>query len=691
MVYKQRSKYTPGGGVLAFFEQVSRFISLSVAGWIFLSVFFILFGTDSKVTDSFSLRLFSSLFTDGQYLMTALMLIGMSGILGALIALPSAFTLLLCRQYLDFQLIRLGSRRYSFVRERVLRYVPVGVLLLSHLFVLLLSLASAPQLSRSWINEGNKPSEWLAGGHFVLTSLTRGAPPFSAAPLVSSGKNQKSGSSFQQQGSRVHIFLVPAEQMDNLEFREEIEKLNKAVSVPFIIQRSSINEQLDSLMLNFAGDTPELARKALSLPKSYNRIVTKKNSQAIVSISPQIRFGKELAGYGTEYLTGFNDSIMHQETQRRLVLSQVHLFGVFRAFNGVPLLSPNLHWLNLIADDVARIREASSLVAALDSDKNSIIIVQLFGLEHVFTNVNPPFRPVGWQLNQASYEKRMVSKKITRELFQYLNDFAHGGRSRWIMLPYADDKRLNPRSFAIYSRADEKFSKYMGVVNDALYTNEDVARALSDAHMRPATVKTNLNAQAEPRSTLECYETELDLKSPEFSFQPIFSRERSLGQLLNYLPQMRDSDLSFLGRSGTSFVTRELGLGFLCRHFGLGRPEYYLLKFRGTREQLTTSAATRRFYSVFVEWGEGSRSDKIRLKGLENRELENSDADVVNISKDVLREFTVTKLTKEPTGIGGDEQTVWKLLDYESTNYFFERFNKPVLEAIEISARARIR
>ena len=141
MSYKQRSKYTPGGGVLAFFEQVSRFISLSVAGWIFVAVFFILFGADSKVTDSFELRLFSSLFTDGQYLLTALMLIGMSGVLGALISLPSAFTLLLCRQYLDYQLLRMGSRRYSFVRERVLRYLPVVVLSLSHMLVLILSLA----------------------------------------------------------------------------------------------------------------------------------------------------------------------------------------------------------------------------------------------------------------------------------------------------------------------------------------------------------------------------------------------------------------------------------------------------------------------------------------------------------------------------------------------------------------------
>ncbi len=173
MVYKQRSKYTPGGGVLAFFEQVSRFISLSAAGWIFLSVFFVLFGTDSKVTDSFDLRLFASLFTNGQYLLTALMLIGMSGILGALISLPSAFTLLICRQYLDYQLLRLGSRRYSFLRERVLRYLPIVVLSLSHVLVLLISITSAPQLSRSWLSEGNKISECGSNRQKFLQTLPR--------------------------------------------------------------------------------------------------------------------------------------------------------------------------------------------------------------------------------------------------------------------------------------------------------------------------------------------------------------------------------------------------------------------------------------------------------------------------------------------------------------------------------------
>lgn len=691
MVYKQRSKYTPGGGVLAFFEQVSRFISLSAAGWIFLSVFFVLFGTDSKVTDSFDLRLFASLFTNGQYLLTALMLIGMSGILGALISLPSAFTLLICRQYLDYQLLRLGSRRYSFLTERVLRYLPIVVLSLSHVLVLLISITSAPQLSRGWLSEGNKISEWIAGGHFVLTSVTRSV--HSSEPLAAQ-RNEKSGNAVpttQTRGKKLHLFLLPAEQMDSNDFKSEVEKFNQTVSVPFIMQRSSVNEQVESLMLSLSGETADLARKALAFPKNYNRVLTKKNSQAVVSISPQIRFGKELAGYGTEYLTGFNDSIMHQETQRRLVLSQIQLFGVFRIFSGVPFLSSNLQWLNLIADDVARIRTVSKLVSALDQNKEGIIITQLFGLEHLFSNVTPPFRPVGWRLSQASYEKRIVNKKLTRELFQYLANLARDENNRWIILPYADDKRLNPKSVALFSKRDAGFYSQINSSSDSLYTNEDFARALALDFVRGRLSKVSKTSDG-ANSSLECFETELDLKNFDFSFQAVFNRERSLSQLLNYLPQMRDSDLSFLGRSGTSFVTRELGLGFLCRDFSMGRPEQYLLKFRGTGEQLTTNVSKNKFYSALVQWTDRRGSEKPKVSTFDDTKgAERPLGDTLNINRSVLKEFTVTKLTREMSGPLGEEQAVWKMLDEKSTDYFFERFQRSVLEAIEASARARIR
>lgn len=614
------------------------------------------------------------------------MLIGMSGVLGALISLPSAFTLLLCRQYLDYQLLRMGSRRYSFVRERVLRYLPVVVLSLSHMFVLILSLASAPQLTRGWLSEGNKLSEWLAGGHFVMTSLTRSAHAIEPrAPQLSDKKAEVASARLAKR--RVHLVLIPADQMDSEEFKSELEKFKQFESVPFIIQRSSVNEQVESLMLRIPGETAELARKALSLPKSYNRVVSKKNSQTVVSMSPQIRFGKELAGYGTEYLTGFNDSIMHQETQRRLVLSQIQLFGLFRAFNGVPFLSSNLQWLNLIADDVARIRTVSKLVSTLDNNKESIIVIQLFGLEQAFSNVNPPFRPVGWQLSQSSYEKRIVNKKVTRELFQYLSDFSRDERSQWLILPYADDKRLNPKSVAVFSKSDPHFLTHMKNPLGSLYTNIDVARALtqeSPTHVAKAT--------EEADAQLNCVETELDLKNSDFSFQAIFNRERSLGQLLNYLPQMRDSDLSFLGRSGTSFVTRELGLGFICRNLAFGRPEQYLLKFRGTREQPTEKASNKRFYSALVERGDGRASEKTKVKSTEGlASTEMMSMSRVNINAGVLTEFSVSKLTAEQSGASGEEVVVWKLLDEKNADYFYQRFQGSVLEAIEASARARIR
>lgn len=691
MVYKQRSKYTPGGGVLAFFEQVSRFISLSVLGWVILSLFFILFGTDSKVTDSFDLGLFSSLFTNGQYLMTALMLIGLSGVLGALISVPSAVVLLITRQYLDYHVIRLGSRRYSFVRERILRYVPVAVLVLSHAVCLLLSLASAPQLARNWLSEGNRLSELIAGGHFVLTSMSRSA----SAPRMAftrDAQTQPDSGVSNNQASHTHLFLVPAEQMDNPDFRSELGKYKQAVSVPFVIQRSSVNELLESLMMGISGETAELARKTIALPKSYNKIVEKKNAQTLVSISPQIRFGKELAGYGTEYLTGFNDSIMHLEARRRLVLSQSQLFGVFRLFNGVPFLSSTLSWLNLLADDVSRIRSMSKVLTQLDDRKNSIIIIQLFGLEQVFSSVNPPFRPIGWRLNRPSYESRIVNKKLTREIIQYLNDFARSDNDHWVILPYADDRRVNPLSVAFFSGADPLFKPIMNRVPGSLSVSEDFAEALDAAMQKNAQSKLQDPQRLISSPRLECFETELDLKNQEFAFQPVFQRERSLGQLLNYLPQMKDSDLSFLGRSGTSFVTRELGLGFLCRRLEAGVSELYLLKYRGTREQVTSAPSGHQFYSALVDWGYGGTRAKIRANL--NTDVGDSVPEVqspIHVSRDVLEEFTVTRLTQEPSGPSTEEISTWKQLSQESKKLFFDRYKDDILTAVDHSARARIR
>jgi hypothetical protein len=330
-------------------------------------------------------------------------------------------------------------------------------------------------------------------------------------------------------------------------------------------------------------------------------------------------------------------------------------------------------------------------VSSLNPSKDSIIITQLFGLERVFSNVNPPFRPVGWQLSQSSYEKRIVNKNLTRELFQYLSDFARGDSDRWLILPYSDDKRLNPKSFAVFSKKDALFSKHMNASLGALYTNEDFARSLAVGITGDSSQKV-VNVSDDTNSQLECVETEIDINNPDFSFQAIFNRERSLGQLLNYLPQMRDSDLSFLGRSGTSFVTRKIGLGFLCKNFSLGKPEQYLLKFRGTREQLATRSNTTKFYSALVEWNDGRRVDKSKAKTssdlLGHEKLSNS---LTSINSNVLKEFSVTKLTKELSGPSGEELVVWKLLDEISTDYFFQRFQGSVLAAIEASARARIR
>lgn len=705
MAYRSRSKYTPGGGVLAFFEQVSRFISLSVAVWMAVALFLILFAADGKITDSFDLHLFQGLFTDWKIFWTALMLVALSGLIGVLISMPASLVLLLSRQYLDFQLGR-SSRRNAAFRIYIVRNLPALVLVLTHVFVFSMNIISAPQLSRAWLKEGNKISELIAAGHFAMTSLTRGTA--SEAPIKNPQNVLKNIPAGKSTGARsVHLILVPAEQIESNEFVSEQAKLPGAVRVPFVIKRSSVSDQLDYLLAGVVGPSAELARKVMQSPKDYAKAIVKNKSQVMVSISPQVRFGKQLFGYGTETLTGFKDSLLLQEAQRRLVLSQVHLFGFFRVFNGIPFLGTGLTWLNLIADDVARLRQAATVVSSFKKNVNSLTIIQLSGLEKEFKSVRSPFRPSGWMLQQSSFENRIVNKNFMRELIQYLHDVDARDSAYWIILPYADDRRTDPRSFAIVSAGSELLKQdrfFSGPVLGAI--TEDFSRELSiyldevkniDL-MQPLAHSTDVRSfegsplKEQLGSKLSCFETEVDFNDPDFKFQPVDVRERSLGQLLNSLPLMPDTDLAFLGRSMVNLVSREVGLGFLCRTQNQSIEEIYLLKHRGIQAWNGSSKGLRQGGSVLLNKSNQKGVDvqrSIKTKETIPRALQS--VRNKSIRYEVLEEFVVLHLVPGAAESEGTLPWNWRRMDESESKYFFSRFELDALQAIELSARARIR
>jgi len=703
MVYRTRSKYTPGGGVLAFFEQVSRFVSLSVAIWIGVSLVFVLFVADGKITDSLDLRLFRGLFSEWRLFWTTLMLVGLSGLMGVLISLPASVLLLLSRQYLDFQLLR-SSRRGNFIRVQIIKYLPAAVLVFSHVAVFSLNVISAPQLTRPWLKEGSRVSELLAGGHFVLTSLTRRTHAI-PAPTNSKAEPAAANDAATNSSKQMHIILVPADQLESEEFAAEQAKLADAVRVPFVISKSSVVEQLDTLLESTPGRTPQVARKALQNLSSSKRVIIDGNSQVLVSVSPQIRFGNQLLGRGTEKLGDFNDSLLIQEAQRRLALSQLHLFGLFRVFDGVPFASSGLSWINLIADDVARLRKSAALATGMKQNQSAMVIIQLSGLEREFRSVRAPFRPVGWMLTQPSYESRIVNKNLVRELVQYLHDVGARDTASWIILPYADDQRTNPQSFAIISSRSElaqNMRQSLGVELGFLHSDfaREIGRHLNEVGAEPSSPKlpvgnsTSVGTNVGAGERLHCFETEVDFADPGFKFQPVDLRERSLGQLLNSLPSMPDADLAVLGKSMSSLMSRELGLGFLCRTWSQSIEDVYLLKYKGIYGWSGASKGLRQGGAVLLNrgslqnLGESNRSARNRVVSIVPTSLP---AQSYKIHPEVLEEFVVLHLVPEQTETREATSWSWRPLDARESQFFFSKFQTDALHAIELSARARIR
>ncbi|MEY4066689.1 MAG: hypothetical protein RIR26_2897 [Pseudomonadota bacterium] len=707
MGYRARSRYNQGGGVLAFFEQVSRFVALSVVAWVLVSLLFIFFNVNGKLTDSLELHIVRGIFSNGKLFGTTLLLVAVSGIFGALISLPAAFVLLLTRRYLDYHIGR-SSRRGNFLKVYFLKYLPVTVLVVSHVLALVLNLMSAPQVSRAALPEGSELSRLITKGHFLLDSLThqrlaqslgKSKDDFSV-PMVSVKKGPS---------QRIHFIFLPADLIDSQEFAEETAKQTKWRQMPFVIQRSSFREQIEGLFSNVSDPAAQLVRDTVRLSAFSGASAVLNRGQVILSLSPQLSFGSKLTGYGSSSLTTFNQDLVQQERQRRILLSQIHLFGVLRIFGGLANFGDHLGWHFLIADDMARLREVTRIQAALDNDLLGIVVIQLSGLENSFRNIFPPFEPHGWSLQQSSFEKRLVIQHLVRELSNYTENVERTAFGHWIVLPYADERRLKPQSSAIVS-SDSALNLFdrMSLGDQFGAVAEDLALQLNRIAVGPSVQElvqpSDLKQPESLRSAqssapkitqiqrMQCAESEVDFSSSGFQFQQSETRERGFGQLLNAISVMSETDLAFLSKSASNLVGRDLGLGLLCRQPGTDSGSVYLLKYKGGHSGANAAAGFLPGSSVVMGiWDKKQVSNDKSNRSKAVTPAESTENVQVNLERDVLNEFLVLKRHSPSASLSQNEKPEWVLLDTSESKSFFAQFELDTLSAIERSARARIR
>ncbi|MEY3902928.1 MAG: hypothetical protein RL189_2234 [Pseudomonadota bacterium] len=697
MAYRSRSKYTPGGGVLAFFEQVSRFVSLSVLGWVILSVFLILFVADGKITDSFDLRLVKSVFTDWRLFGTAASLLALNGIIGAIIALPAAFVLLMSRQYLDYHAGR-TSRRGGAIKVKLVRTLPVAILILSHLSVLFLNLVSAPQITRNWFKKESHFASMTVGIHFVLTSLTRASFDKSSGATGKGSGSAKNDAA--KSGRRLTVFMMPADFIESDDFKAEMVKLKGAQRIPFIMSRSNLIEQLDSLFASNDSRTFDLFRKVLAAPHDYGNLQKDGGSDVLLSLSPQVRFGRQPLGLASNSLAGLKETLFVYEAQRRLILSQFQIFSALRLLDGLPFFGRNMEWLDLVSDDVARIRRSARLSNESAEGSKSVSVIQLSAFESRFSSIQAPFKPLGWPEKISAYEKRLITKNIVRELTQFLHDSAANEKGLWAILPYADDRRVNPVSYALVkenadlnSNLNERQMHTFGMFENEL---GQLLGQFVDSELLPVTPENNAqNAKiSQPgKVRLMCSVTEVDSAGSDFQFQSSEQREKSLGELLNSLSQLPLGDLAFLSKKSLNLIARDPGIGFLCRTDQQSIDETYLLKFQGYSKLTGVSELPP---SILVAKGQASagglpRQQGGRLSAAPSERLSLPRTfDEISLQRDVLNEFLLFQLQPSDATSEPQRSFLWRSLDSREQELFFSKFEIETLKAIENFARARI-
>jgi hypothetical protein len=536
------------------------------------------------------------------------------------------------------------------------------------------------------------------GSHFVLTSLTRAS--FDMSSGVAGRPNSAPQNDALKSGRRLTVFMMPADFLESDDFKAEMVKLKGAQRIPFIMSRSNLIEQLDSLFASNNNRTFDLFRRVLAAPHEYGKLQKSSGSDVLLSLSPQVRFGSQPLGLAANSLAGLKEKLFVYEAQRRLILSQFQIFSALRLLDGLPFVGRNMEWLDLVSDDVARIRRSARLSSESLSNSKSLSVIQLSAFESRFSSIQAPFRPLGWPETISGYEKRLITKNIVRELTQYLHDSAANENSLWAILPYADDRRVNPVSYALVKENIDLTSKLneRQMQTFGLFENE-LGRLLGqfvDSELAPVMPETNAPGAKNNSSgklKLMCSVTEVDSAGGDFQFQSSQQREKSLGELLNSLSQLPLGDLVFLSKKSLNLIARDPGIGFLCRTDQQSIDETYLLKFQGYSKLTGVSELPP---SILVARGKGSAGGAARQQGgkvsaaTSDKLSTPRPFDEVYLERDVLNEFLLFQLQPSEATTDSQKAFVWRSLDAREQELFFSKFEIETLKVIENFARARI-
>lgn len=700
MVFRSRSKYGPGGGFLVFFEQISRFIWLSMISWIILSSVLIFFVADGKVTDSFDLRIVRGLVSEGRIFWMAVAFIGFSGVVGGLIALPSAFVLFLCRQYLDYQVTR-AVRRKGAIKVKIARALPILVLLLSHVLVLYVNIICAPQVSRRWLKKDTPVSAFLMTSHFSLSSLARNLFERSLSGLRIETQETKVPSDKVTEGHKIHLVLVPADFLEGEEFKAERSQLGDFQTFPYIMSRSNVIEEIEGFFDGINGAAVDFFKKALHSPEQYGTSLHMGSFETVVSLSPQLSFGTQLRGLGSDSFSHLKDHVLIHEAQRRLIISQVHVYCFLRLLQGSRIFGKKIDWLEFFADDVFRIKNNAKQVEHTKKESTLISAIQLTGVENHFSNIQIPLRPVSWPTELSALEKKIVTRNTINELRQYFESNDLNENSFWAVLPYADDKRRNPVSFALL-KSNSLVTRELGsrpnhesaIINSEL--GQILSKFLGDASSDHPHSADNLQffkkqkiLDAEP---LTCFEIETDLKSAEFSFPSSETREKNLSDFLNALPHLNEADVSFLNSTKLRLFSRDPGSALLCRTERKSFKGTYLLKYRGDESYSKQYSHSNGTSSILLSPHTAQNQSSIRQNSMRfARPKTITQPPIVgmesSVKNDVLEDCLVYKLAATKSQFA----FAWKELDEQESSIFFSKFDAEIVKAIEFFARERMR
>jgi hypothetical protein len=708
MTYRSRTKYTPGGGPVVLLGQVSRFVSFSVLGWCLLSLFLILFVSEGKITDSFDLKLLKGLFTNFDLFGTALILLGLNGVLGAILSIPAIICLFLSRTFVEYHLSRY-SLRGRILKLKLVKIIPLFILLLSHFIGLIFNLISAPQVISSWFRDDGQIASTVSATHFAMTDLI--ASFYDRSGLKPSVPVQKKIIN-SHINKKIHLFLLPADVLEDEDFKQELLKKKKDIKpVLFLMTGSNILEELTTLLSAGSGPTTEFLKSQIHLPENYGQVLKSEGTSSLLLLSPHLQFGRNLYGHGVESLEELKEEILMNEAQRRLVLSQISIMGALRWLGRFSFPGYQFSWGKLVDDDVYKLKEARQL-SELDVKNSSFIsFIQLSSMEKKFSSIQVPFRSVGWPSRISKNERRRLFAEVISEIENLLAEQSEPSKGLWMIVPYADDRRTNPLSLAyvkeksdyLIHSIDEREGKFFLSMN---HLGKGIARYLGEVKQdngkmsqasTPSITPSGvvMNALGKSPALINCFETEVDPHGVGFYFQGTEFRERALSVFLNNLFNIPESELKLLGQKSLNLLTRDPGFGIICKADSKDDEDLYLLRFNPKERRLYSAHdSSISSSSLMLKVGHSleSISSSIENKSgtFVSRNVSSKTATMTSIKNSILEEFDVFKIGPL-TNSKSEGQTSLRMLGDEESKMFFLKFGAEANEVIESFLRTRIR